>query len=101
MRRRAEYRWTYEYQDSEGIDRELVVDIAIGVGQTDDEDLLRVIQFNRFHSLDGVDWNDPVAKADLYVGRAILTMSSERETTSWNPSTTRPFPGYWVRRQWR
>ena len=65
------YRWTYEYQDGEGIDRKLVVDIAIGVGQTDD-DLLRVMQFNRFHSLDGVDRNDPVAKADLYVGRAIL-----------------------------
>lgn len=66
------YRWTYEYRDSEDIDRTLVVDIAIGVGQTDDEDMLRVMQFNRFHSLDGVDWNDPVAKADLYVGTAIL-----------------------------
>lgn len=65
------YRWTYEFADSEGIDRRLVVDIAIGVGQTDDKDLLRVMQFNRFHSLDGVDWNDPAAKADLYVGTAI------------------------------
>ena len=25
----------------------------------------------RFHSLDGVDWSDPVAKKDLYVGMAI------------------------------
>lgn len=64
-------RWTYEYEDSEGIDRRLVVDVAIGVGSTDDPDLLEVIEFNYFHSLDGVDWNDPIAKADLYVGTAI------------------------------
>jgi hypothetical protein len=69
------FRWTYEYRDSEGIDRELVVDVAIGVGHTDDEDILRVMQYNRFHSLDGVDWNDPVAKADLYVGSAIRDWS--------------------------
>ena len=66
------YRWTYEYRDSEGFNRRLVVDIAIGVGQTDDQNLLRVMEFIRFHSLDGVDWNDPVAKASLHVGKAIL-----------------------------
>lgn len=66
------YRWTYEYLDSEGISRRLVVDIAIGVSQADDQDLLRVTQFSRFHSLDGVDWNDPVAKSSLYVGKAIV-----------------------------
>ena len=65
------YRWTFEYRDSEGIDRTLVVDIAIGVGQTDDPEILHVSQFHRFHSLDGVDWNDTKAKADLYVGTAI------------------------------
>jgi hypothetical protein len=65
------YRWTYEYKDSEGIDRRLVVDIAIGIGRTDDEDRFRIMQFSRFHSLDGVDWNDPIAKKDLYVGSAI------------------------------
>lgn len=65
------HRWTYEFKDSEGIDRCLVVDIAIGVGQTDEEDLLQVMQFTRFHTLDGVDWNDTDAKADLYVGTAI------------------------------
>lgn len=47
------------------------VDIAIGIGRTEDDDLLKVVQFSYFHSLDGVDWNDPVAKADLYVGSAI------------------------------
>jgi hypothetical protein len=65
------YRWTYEYRDSEGRDRRLVVDIAISVGQTGDRDMLKVQQYFRFHSLDGVDWNDPVAKASLYVGKAI------------------------------
>jgi len=65
------YRWTYEYRDSEAIDRTLVVDVAIGVGNTDDEDIMRVMQYVRFHSLDGVNWNDPVAKADLYIGSAI------------------------------
>jgi hypothetical protein len=66
------YRWTYEYTDSEGIDRTLVVDIALGVGQTDDANMLSVTQFIRFVSLDGVDWHDPEKKKGLFVGRAIL-----------------------------
>ncbi|CAD6552575.1 hypothetical protein ACFQ3P_06455 [Paraburkholderia sabiae] len=65
------YRWTYQFIDSEGFERELVVDIAVGVGQTADPDKLDVVQFTRFHSLDGVDWSDPVAKAKLHVGTAI------------------------------
>lgn len=65
------YRWTYSYDDSEGINRELVVDIAIGVARTDDPEMLHVSQFMRFVSLDGVDWTDSVAKKDLYVGKAI------------------------------
>ncbi|MBP0482549.1 hypothetical protein [Sagittula salina] len=65
------WRWTYEFTDSEGFDRRLIVDIAIGIGRTDDNNPFRVMQFSYFQSLDGVDWNDPVAKADLYVGSAI------------------------------
>lgn len=65
------HRWTYEYRDSEGLDRTLVVDIAIGVGRTDDPDMLQVVEFTRFHSLDGVDWNDTDKKAQLHVGTAI------------------------------
>jgi hypothetical protein len=65
------YRWTYEFKDTEGIDRTFVVDIAIGIGQTDDPDLLGVTQFLRFVSLDGVDWTDRKKKAKLYVGEAI------------------------------
>lgn len=65
------YRWTYKFADSEGIDRALVVDIALGIGQSEDKDLFQVMKFVRFHSLDGVDWTDPAAKAELYVGTAI------------------------------
>jgi hypothetical protein len=66
------YRWTYEYEDSEGYRRTLIVDIALGIGQTDVKDRLRVTQFMHFVSLDGVDWTDRKAKAKLYVGKAII-----------------------------
>ena len=79
------YRWTYEFTDSEGIDRTLVVDIAIGVGQTDDANLLSVTQFTRFVSLDGVDWNDPQKKETLYVGRAILDYLEMTKSDSLKP----------------
>ncbi len=65
------YRWTYEYTDSDGKVRRLVVDIAIGVADTDDPDLLHVSQFMRHHSLDGVDWNDPQKDEKIHVGTAI------------------------------
>ncbi len=84
------FRWTYEYRDSEGIDRKLVVDVAIGVGHTDDEDILRVMQYYRFHSLDGVDWNDPVAKADLYVGSAIRDWSERVRDKDFEPVHREP-----------
>jgi hypothetical protein len=84
------YRWTYEYRDSEGIDRQLVVDVAIGVGHTDDDDILRVMQYNRFHSLDGVNWNDPVAKADLYVGSAIRDWSERVRDKAFEPVHREP-----------
>lgn len=83
-------RWTYEYRDSEGIDRELVVDVAIGVGHTDEEDILRVMQYHRFHSLDGVDWNDPVAKADLYIGSAIRDWSERVRDQAFEPIHKEP-----------
>lgn len=67
------WRWTYEYTDSEGIERTLVTNIAIGVANLPhEEDLLEVQQFSRFESLDGVDWSDPKAKEKLYVGKAII-----------------------------
>jgi hypothetical protein len=68
----GDFRWTYKFTDSEGIDRTLVVDIAVGVGRTNDANMLSVTQFIRFISLDGVDWHDPEKKRTLYVGKAIL-----------------------------
>jgi hypothetical protein len=65
------FRWTYEFTDSEGLPRTLVVDLAIGVAQTDDPGNLRVSQYIRFVSLDGVDWTDRAAKEKHYVGKAI------------------------------
>lgn len=65
------YRWTYEFKDSKGYDRRLVLDIAIGVGRTDQKDRVSVTQFMHIHSLDGVDWTDDEQKKSLYIGTAI------------------------------
>jgi hypothetical protein len=65
------HRWTYEFIDSEGIHRVLVVDIALGIGRPNKEDLYPVMEYFWFHSLDGVDWHDPEKKAKLYIGTAI------------------------------
>lgn len=65
------YRFTYEFEDASGRTRRLVVDTAIGVGQTDDPDILSVIQFERFHELDGVSWSDPKKSEKIEVGTAI------------------------------
>ncbi|MCP9630148.1 hypothetical protein NML43_23905 [Rhodopseudomonas palustris] len=78
------YRWTYQFTDIEGIDRNLVVDIALGIGRTSEKDLLNVTQFMRFVSLDGVSWNDPVEKAKLYVGKAILDFMERTRPNSDN-----------------
>lgn len=65
------HRWTYDFTDSEGIQRSLVVDIALGIGQGAETDLLQVTEFLRFVSLDGVPWNDPEKKSKLYIGTAM------------------------------
>ena len=70
------YRWTYEFEDSDKRQRTLVVDIALGVGTTDDPNMLDVVQFQRFISLDGVDWNDPEKSKKLDVGNAIIDFIS-------------------------
>lgn len=65
------YRFTYEFADSSGRDRRIVVDIALGIGRTDNPNLLEVMQFQRFHELDGVDWRDPEKANKIEVGTAI------------------------------
>lgn len=66
------YRWTYEFDDSDGRHRKLVVDIAVSFARTDDRNIVRVGQFMRFISLDGVDWSDTEGKEKLPVGNAII-----------------------------
>ncbi|WP_147450630.1 hypothetical protein [Rhodophyticola porphyridii] len=65
------YRFTYKFEDASGRKRRLVVDTAIGIGQTDDPDILSVMQFERFHELDGVSWSDPKKSEKIDVGTAI------------------------------
>jgi hypothetical protein len=48
-----------------------VADLAVGFARTDDPDIVRVGQYMRYISLDGVDWTDRAAKAKLYVGNAL------------------------------
>jgi len=65
------YRWTYEFTDSEGINRTLVVDVAIGLGHTEQDDFVHVTQIYAIRSLDGIAWNDPNLEQKLHVGTAI------------------------------
>jgi hypothetical protein len=65
------YRWTYEFKDSEGLDRTVVIDLAIGVGHSDSDDMVHVTQFMYIRSLDGVDWSDEEKKSSLHIGTAM------------------------------
>lgn len=64
-------RETFEFEDSEGIRRSLVVNIAVGFALADEDDMVEVTQFMHFHSLDGVDWNDPNKEERIHIGTAI------------------------------
>ena len=65
------WRWTYEFIDSEGLERKLIIDVAIGVSHVPGREKLEVMQFTKFVSLDGVAWDDPEKRNKLYVGNAI------------------------------
>lgn len=65
-------RLTYQFKDSEGRDRTLVVDEAAGFGRHPQDEKFEVTFFYKFVSLDGVDWNDEEKKKELYVGTAII-----------------------------
>lgn len=67
------WRWTYEFEDSNGKMRRLEVDTAIGVASSDrDDDKLLITQLYNFTSLDGVSWHDPDRDSKLVVGPAII-----------------------------
>jgi hypothetical protein len=65
------YRWTYEFKDSEGLDRTVVLDIAVSLGQVDQDDMVHVTEFMYIRSLDGVAWSDEEKKKSLYIGTAM------------------------------
>ena len=66
-------RITYEFTDSEGIARRLIIDEAVGFEYDLRSDKVMVEPFNRFHELDGIDWTNSVAKENLYIGTAITS----------------------------
>lgn len=73
------WRHTYQFTDSEGIDRSLVVEVAAGFGLKPGTDMFHVTEHMRFISLDGVPWDDEEKKKQLYVGRAIRDFIDMRE----------------------
>ncbi len=90
------WRWTYEFVDSEGIERRLVVDLTIGVAVVPGDEKLDVTQFIKFVSLDGVDWNDPDKKKKLYVGTAMTDWVKARQGKDLEPTrkeTVKRVPG--------
>lgn len=66
-------RITYEYPDAEGCTRRLTIDRALGIGYDSHDDMYAVMQYYRFHNLDGVDWRDREGKRALPVGTAITS----------------------------
>jgi hypothetical protein len=85
------WRWTYEFVDSEGRSRTLVTDITIGVANLPSEkDMLEVMQYFRFVSLDGIDWNDPKKKEKLYVGMAMHDWVKGRQGKELDPVRKEP-----------
>lgn len=69
-------RITYEYPDADGRRRRLVVDRALGIGSDAFDDKFGVVEYHRFHSIDGVDWRDQAGKEALPIGTAITTWSA-------------------------
>lgn len=74
-------RWTYEFPDAEGRARRLTVDVAVSLSRPDPDGRMQVMEFMRFHELDGVDWTDEAAKEALPVGSAISTFMDLRRAT--------------------
>jgi hypothetical protein len=55
-------RLTFRFTDSKGVDREMVVDNAMGFAWDPVVELVRVVTFDRFVSIDGVPWDDTARK---------------------------------------
>jgi hypothetical protein len=66
-------RVTYQYPDTEGRTRRLVVEHVHSIARDLGSEMLLLKEFHRFHSIDGVDWRDQEAKAALPLGSALQT----------------------------
>ena len=65
------YRDTYEFKDASGKNRRLVVDTAVSFDLTGNHDKVKIVEFRRFHELDGISWSDPDKSKKMVVGTAI------------------------------
>ena len=88
------YRWTYQFIGSDGRDRNLVVDIAVGIADArrNNDDKLEVITFERFHALDGVLWDDPDRFEKINVGRALLDYAEWTKSDQLQPVLKEDIP---------
>jgi len=85
------YRCTYEFTDTDGRARQLVLDEAAGAEiEHSGADHVHVTVFQTFVSLDGVDWSDQEAKAALPVGAAITTYLARRADDGIEPARREP-----------
>jgi len=65
------WQWTYEFKDSDGKDRKLVVDVAASFAPKPGDDLIHVTEQLSFISLDDIPWDDPERDEKLVVGSAL------------------------------
>ena len=72
-------RLTYKYTDSENIERVIVVDEAVGFGFQPGSDMVNVLEYERFVSLDGIPWDDKKKKKKHYIGRAIIDYTALKQ----------------------
>lgn len=80
------YLWTYHFEDIEGCDRTLVVEVTPGIGRSEDPDVFKVTEYIRFKSLDGVDLDDDEKKSNLYIGTAIRDWSNLYQSKAIKPA---------------
>jgi hypothetical protein len=85
------YRCTYEFVDTDGRPRRLVLDETAGAEIEDPRDEeVHVTVFESFVSLDGVDWADREAKAALPVGAAMTSYLALRARDELEPVERQP-----------
>ena len=85
------YRCTYEFVDTDGRARTLVLDETAGAEiERPGAEYVHVTVFESFVSLDGVDWADREGKAALPVGAAMTTYLALRAQDDIEPARREP-----------